>query len=284
MPAAQRPSSTATTSDAAANRASPDVEDRAARPCEGGSYRDATTDEGGGSGGTTRSMTTASSGPGATRCSWPGQRLDPGRARAAFRSRAQVPRGLLLGRPLALHLLEAVAVRDDPVALPPVEQRGDHEDHADDKPPEHLALTAAVHFGAIGRLRDRLVDRKPHRVGGSHLHLPAPPRAGPITRPARSRGGARFASGGSRPPRPRSAAAASWSGAGATSSSFRRARRRSVCFTTRSSSEWNAITTRRPPGASRRHASSTNRSSPSSSSFTRMRSAWNVRVAGWIGL
>ena len=53
-------------------------------------------------------------------------------------------------------------------------------------------------------------------------------------------------------------------------------------FTIRSSSEWNAITARRPPGASTSSAPASAASSAVSSSFVAMRSAWKVRVAGWI--
>ena len=55
---------------------------------------------------------------------------------------------------------------------------------------------------------------------------------------------------------------------------------RNVCLTMRSSSEWNAMTASRPPARSRDAAVARNASSRSSSWFTRMRSAWNVRVAG----
>ena len=44
--------------------------------------------------------------------------------------------------------------------------------------------------------------------------------------------------------------------------------------------EWNATTTRRPPGNSRPAASASARSIAASSSFTRMRNAWKLRVAG----
>ena len=50
----------------------------------------------------------------------------------------------------------------------------------------------------------------------------------------------------------------------------------------RSSSEWNAITTSRPPGLRMRSAAGNARASSPSSSLTKMRSAWNVRVAGWM--
>ena len=51
-------------------------------------------------------------------------------------------------------------------------------------------------------------------------------------------------------------------------------------LTMRSSSEWNDTTIRRPAGASSRLACSSARSISPSSSFTRMRSAWKLRVAG----
>ena len=50
----------------------------------------------------------------------------------------------------------------------------------------------------------------------------------------------------------------------------------------RSSSEWNATTTSRPPGLSTCSAAARPAASSASSSLTKMRSAWNVRVAGWI--
>ena len=50
----------------------------------------------------------------------------------------------------------------------------------------------------------------------------------------------------------------------------------------RSSSEWNATTTSRPPGARIRSAAASAAASSPSSSLTKMRSAWNVRVAGWM--
>src|ERR1051326_8266046 len=51
-------------------------------------------------------------------------------------------------------------------------------------------------------------------------------------------------------------------------------------FTMRSSSEWNATTASRPPVLSTRSAATRPRSSSPSSSFTCMRNAWKVRVAG----
>ena len=53
-------------------------------------------------------------------------------------------------------------------------------------------------------------------------------------------------------------------------------------FTMRSSSEWNATTTSRPPSRSTASAAPSARASSSSSRLTKMRSAWNVRVAGWM--
>src|SRR5216684_1342757 len=53
-------------------------------------------------------------------------------------------------------------------------------------------------------------------------------------------------------------------------------------LTMRSSSEWNAIVTSRPPGASRRSAAPSASARLRSSSLTKMRKAWNVRVAGWM--
>ena len=50
----------------------------------------------------------------------------------------------------------------------------------------------------------------------------------------------------------------------------------------RSSSEWNDTATSRPPGLSMRSAAASARTSSPSSSLTKMRSAWNVRVAGWM--
>ena len=57
---------------------------------------------------------------------------------------------------------------------------------------------------------------------------------------------------------------------------------RSRRFTMRSSSEWKAMTHRRPPGRRQSAATARNRSSSPSSSLTAMRSAWNVRVAGFL--
>ena len=55
-------------------------------------------------------------------------------------------------------------------------------------------------------------------------------------------------------------------------------------LTMRSSSEWNATTTSRPPSPRMRSDAASASASSSSSRLTKMRSAWNVRVAGWIGL
>ena len=52
------------------------------------------------------------------------------------------------------------------------------------------------------------------------------------------------------------------------------------CLTIRSSSEWKLMTASRPPGASTSKAPASPRSSWPSSSFTNMRRAWKVRVAG----
>src|SRR5258705_2931960 len=60
----------------------------------------------------------------------------------------------------------------------------------------------------------------------------------------------------------------------------RPARARTNCLTARSSSEWKETTASRPPGASTCSAAAKPRSSSPSSSFTAMRSAWKVRVAG----
>ena len=60
----------------------------------------------------------------------------------------------------------------------------------------------------------------------------------------------------------------------------RPARARTNSLTARSSSEWNETTASRPPGASTCSAAASPRSSSPSSSFTAMRSAWKVRVAG----
>ena len=49
----------------------------------------------------------------------------------------------------------------------------------------------------------------------------------------------------------------------------------------RSSSEWKVMTTTRPPTASASSAAGSARSRAPSSSLTSMRSAWNVRLAGW---
>src|SRR3989338_1443234 len=57
---------------------------------------------------------------------------------------------------------------------------------------------------------------------------------------------------------------------------------RKLFFTIRSSSEWNAITHKRPPGFKAPQQASRPRSNDPISSLTTMRSAWNVRVAGWI--
>ena len=53
-------------------------------------------------------------------------------------------------------------------------------------------------------------------------------------------------------------------------------------LTMRSSSEWKVTTTSRPPGFSARSAANSAFASSPSSSLTKMRSAWNTRVAGWI--
>ena len=53
-------------------------------------------------------------------------------------------------------------------------------------------------------------------------------------------------------------------------------------FTMRSSSEWKATTTSRPPSRSTASAAASACASSSSSRLTKMRSAWKVRVAGWM--
>ena len=53
-------------------------------------------------------------------------------------------------------------------------------------------------------------------------------------------------------------------------------------LTMRSSSEWKATTTRRPPSLSTASAAPSACASSSSSRLMKMRSAWNVRVAGWM--
>ena len=58
--------------------------------------------------------------------------------------------------------------------------------------------------------------------------------------------------------------------------------RKKLRFTIRSSSEWNEMIANRPPLTSGKIAAGMKRSSPLSSSLTAIRSAWNVRVAGWM--
>ena len=53
-------------------------------------------------------------------------------------------------------------------------------------------------------------------------------------------------------------------------------------LTIRSSREWKVMMAIRPPGARRSIATGSMRSTSPSSSFTAIRRAWNVRVAGWI--
>jgi hypothetical protein len=59
---------------------------------------------------------------------------------------------------------------------------------------------------------------------------------------------------------------------------------RKLSFTRRSSSEWKLIITTLPPGFSNDPALRSSVWISPNSSFTRIRSAWNVRVAGWIWL
>ena len=54
------------------------------------------------------------------------------------------------------------------------------------------------------------------------------------------------------------------------------------CLTARSSSEWKLMTARRPPGASTSNAAARPACSWPSSSLMNMRSAWKVRVAGFL--
>ena len=82
--------------------------------------------------------------------------------------------------------------------------------------------------------------------------------------------------------RGRSAAACTASGGWREPALRAAARRRGTILTMRSSSEWNETTTSRPPGLSMRSAAASAAASSSSSSLTKMRSAWNVRVAGWM--
>ena len=56
---------------------------------------------------------------------------------------------------------------------------------------------------------------------------------------------------------------------------------RKRCFTSLSSSEWKVMTHRRPPGKRRSNMASRPSLKASSSPFTAMRSAWNVRRAGF---
>ena len=50
----------------------------------------------------------------------------------------------------------------------------------------------------------------------------------------------------------------------------------------RSSSEWKETATSRPPAFKMRSAAESAAASSPSSSLTKMRKAWNVRVAGWM--
>ena len=54
-------------------------------------------------------------------------------------------------------------------------------------------------------------------------------------------------------------------------------------LTMRSSSEWKETTTSRPPSPRMRSEAASASASSSSSRLTKMRSAWKVRVAGWMG-
>src|SRR5205814_2919389 len=60
------------------------------------------------------------------------------------------------------------------------------------------------------------------------------------------------------------------------------ASRANDCFTIRSSREWKAIAAARPPRETIRGRAARKSESAPSSSFTAMRSAWKVRVAGWM--
>ena len=67
---------------------------------------------------------------------------------------------------------------------------------------------------------------------------------------------------------------------GARRSTTAREWRAMNCLTMRSSSEWKLITTSRPPGCRTCRLASSACSSSSSSALTKIRTAWNVRVAG----
>src|SRR3990170_4977431 len=78
------------------------------------------------------------------------------------------------------------------------------------------------------------------------------------------------------------AGAGTCAGQGTVVLTARPASPRSVCLTMRSSSEWKEITATRPPTLSARTTSGNPALSSPSSSFTAMRNAWKVRVAGWM--
>ena len=107
-------------------------------------YRRATTDCGGGSAGTTRSSTIASSRRRARPCEPLGrERLDPLRRPQRLDLEPQVAVDVFLGGALALHLLEPVAVAQQLEVLPGREQQHEHQHDADADRLPQLALPRA---------------------------------------------------------------------------------------------------------------------------------------------
>src|SRR5206468_4044518 len=161
----------------------------------------------------------------------------------------QLPDQRLAARPLGAQRVQPIGEVHLLYAQPDEEQRDDDED---------------------GRQRERGGERAPHariRFAVKSLGLDHGVRSSTRSLALRARGLARTSSS----PGVR--------GDGSSSAKFAAASARNACFTMRSSPEWNEITPSRPPAASRWGISwSVWRSAPVSS-FTAMRSAWNVRVA-----
>src|SRR5581483_1133927 len=188
-----------------------------------------------------------------------GRRVDPGER--AQRGELQLELPVLLPEPRAGSPEAVQLVRHaHPLDLEPdVAEHAGHDDAPEAQHPGHRAQPPTVPFADDGR--GLILDEPRHRVS---------PRSRTRNRALRARGFVWIS------------AASGRTGLRVSTRQSARASWRKAPFTRRSSREWNAITPNRPPGASSSAARGSATSRLPSSSFTAFRSAWNVRVAGWI--
>src|SRR5262245_22316644 len=207
-----------------------------------------------------------------------GQRLDARRVVELRPFRAQRRDGIVLA--LKLHPQLGKALRlERGFELDLVDISGSGHERRDDANVEEahhrrLALTTSASAGKRGRMLLKLTVPAGASVRSAARSLAERDRAlaaisagsGMTGRAVRMRklAAGRLVSGRWREPPPR------------------RLREARKVFTMRSSSEWKAITTSRPPGLSTDSAAASAAASSCSSSFTKTRSAWKVRVAGWM--